>query len=174
MVAARGVRAEEVEPYTDDIELYPVEIELIEDESQPPDTDDEDKIREYWDTHAVTDFNSEPVPREEWPVGRGVAYYTLRIEREDVYKLADLAEAEGGLAFPMAEKLLNRAISEAHAAKFGTSEPTERIRRWKERVSEGERSKTGKEGVNDRRKPAPVNNALPIPTPAASNPAKRE
>ena len=138
MVAARGVRAEEVEPYTDDIELYPVEIELIEDESQPPDTDDEDKIREYWDTHAVTDFNSEPVPREEWPVGRGVAYYTLRIEREDVYKLADLAEAEGSLAFPMAEKLLNRAISEAHAAKFGTSAPTERIRRWKERVSEGE------------------------------------
>ena len=71
MVVARGVRAEEVEPYTDDIELYPVEIELIEDESQPPDTDDEDKIREYWDTHAVTDFNSEPVPREEWPVGGG-------------------------------------------------------------------------------------------------------
>ena len=112
------------------------EIELIEDDSEPPDTDDEDEIRKYWDTHAVTEFNSEPVPREEWPVSRGITYYSLRIEREDLYKLADLSEAEGVLSIPMAENMLRRAISEAHAAKFGTSEPTERIRRWRKRVAE--------------------------------------
>ena len=125
MVASRSVQTE-IEPYTE-------EIELIEDDSQAPDTDDEDEIRKYWDTHALTDFNSEPVPREEWPIKSPTASYTLSIEREDVYKLADLAEAEDSLAFPIAEKLLRRAIAEAHAAKFGTSEPTERIRRWMER-----------------------------------------
>ena len=138
MAAARSAQTE-IELYPEDLELYPEEIELIEDDSEPPDTDDEDEIRKYWDTHAVTDFNSEHVPREEWPIKSPTTSYTLSIEREDVYKLADLAEAEGGLAFPIAEKLLRRAISEAHAAKFGTSEPTERIRRWMERNSESGR-----------------------------------
>ena len=138
MAAARSVQTE-IELYPEDLELYPEEIELIEDDSEPPDTDDEDEIRKYWDTHAVTDFNSEHVPREEWPIKSPTTSYTLSIEREDVYKLADLAEAEGSLAFPIAEKLLRRAICEAHAAKFGTSEPTERIRRWMERNSESGR-----------------------------------
>ena len=136
MVATRSAQAEEVELYPEDLEFYPEEIELIEDDSQPPDTDDEDEIRKYWDTHAVTEFNSEHVPREEWPVSRGITYYSLRIEREDLYKLADLSEAEGILSIPMAENMLRRAIAEAHAAKFGTSEPTERIRRWRKRVAE--------------------------------------
>ena len=138
MTIARGVQAEDAELYPEDIELYPEEIELIEDDSQPPDTDDIEAIRKYWDTHAVTDANSEPVPREEWPISAGISTYCLHIEREDLRKLWDLSEAEGILSVPMAEKLLNRAISEAHAAKFGTSAPTERIRRWKERVSERE------------------------------------
>ena len=129
MVAIRSVQAE-------DIELYPEEIELIEDDSQPPDTDDEDEIRKYWDTHAVTDANSEPVPREEWPLKSRTTTYTLRIEREDLYKLADLAEVEGILTVPMAENLIKRAISEAHAAKFGTSTPTKRTRRWMNRSHE--------------------------------------
>ena len=139
MVAARSAQAEEVELHPKDLEFYPEEIELIEDDSAPPDTDDEDEIRKYWDTHAVTEFNSEHVPREEWPVSRGLTYYSLRIEREDLYKLADLSEAEGILSIPMAENMLRRAIAEAHAAKFGTSEPTERIRRWRKRVAESER-----------------------------------
>ena len=136
MTAARSVQAEDIELYPGDIELYPEEIELIEDDSQPPDTDDEDEIRKYWDTHAVTDANSEPVPREEWPVSAGISTYTLRIEREDLRKLWDLSEAEGILSIPMAEKLIKRAISEAHAAKFGTSTPTKRTRRWMNRVHE--------------------------------------
>ena len=115
------------------------EIELIEDDSEPPDTDDEDEIRKYWDTHAVTEFNSEPVPREEWPIKSPFTTFSVRIERENIGKIADLAEAAGILAIPVAEKILNRAISEAHAAKFGTSEPTERIRRWRKRVAESER-----------------------------------
>ena len=121
MVAARSVQSEETELYPDDLEFYPEEIELIEDDSQPPDTDDEDEIRKYWDTHALTDFNSEPVPREEWPISAGISSYTLRIEREDLRKLWDLSEAEGVLSVPMAEDILRRAICEAHAAKFGTS-----------------------------------------------------
>ena len=122
MVAARNVQAQETELYPDDLEFYPEEIELIEDDSEPPDTDDEDEIREYWDTHAVTDFNSEPVPREEWPISAGISSYTLRIEREDLRKLWDLSEAEGVLSVPLAEDLLRRAICEAHAAKFGASD----------------------------------------------------
>ena len=101
------------------------EIELIEDDSEPPDTDDEDEIRKYWDTHAITEFNSEPVPREEWPIKSPFTTFSVRIERENIGKIADLAEAAGILAIPVAEKILNRAISEAHAAKFGTSEPRE-------------------------------------------------
>ena len=111
MVAIRSAQAEE--------------IELIEDDSEPPDTDDEDEIRKYWDTHAVTEFNSEPVPREEWPIKSSFTTFSVRIECENIGKIADLAEAAGILAIPVAEKLLNRAISEAHAAKFGTSAPRE-------------------------------------------------
>ena len=122
MVAARSVQAKETELYPDDLEFYPEEIELIEDDSQPPDTDDEDEIRRYWDTHAVTDFNSEPVPREEWPIKSPTSTFSVRIERENISKIADLAKVEGILAIPVAEKLLNRAISEAHAAKFGASD----------------------------------------------------
>ena len=125
MVAARSVQTE-IELYPKDMEIYPEEIELIEDDSQPPDTDDEDEIRKYWDTHAVTDFNSEPVPREEWPIKSRITTFSVRIERENISKIADLAEVEGILAIPVAEKLLNRAISEAHAAKFGASAPAGR------------------------------------------------
>ena len=126
MSAARSVQAQETELYPDDLEFYPEEIELIEDDSQAPDTDDIEEIRRYWDTHAVTDFNSEPVPREEWPISAGISSYTLRIEREILRKLWDLSEAEGVLSVPLAEDLLRRAIAEAHAAKFGASAPAER------------------------------------------------
>ena len=40
-------------------------------------------------------------------------------KEENIYKIADLAKAEGVRAIPMAKKLLNRAIREARAAKFG-------------------------------------------------------
>ena len=124
----------------EDVDLYPDEIELIEDDSQEPDTDDIEEIRKYWDTHAITDFNSEPVPREEWPDKLTLdVMFSVHVEEENIYKIADLAKAEGVRTIPMAKKLLNRAISEAHAAKFGTSEPTERIRRWMERNSESGR-----------------------------------
>ena len=126
MTATRSVQAQETELYPDDPEFYPEEIELIEDDSQAPDTDDIEEIRKYWDTHAVTDFNSEPVPREEWPISAGISSYTLRIAREDLRKLWDLSEAEGVLSVPMAEDLIKRAIREAHAAKFGVSAPAER------------------------------------------------
>ena len=131
-MTARSVHAEE-------IELRPEEIDLIEDDSQDPDTNDIEELRRYWDTHAVTDSNSEPAPPEELPDKLTVnVMFSVPVERKNIYKILDLAKAEGILSIPMAEKLLNRAISEAHAAKFGTSEPTERIRRWKERVSERE------------------------------------
>ena len=52
-MTARSVHAEE-------IELCPEEIELIEDDSQDPDTDDIEELRRYWDTHAVTESNSGP------------------------------------------------------------------------------------------------------------------
>ena len=129
MTATRSVQAQETELHPDAPELYPEEIELIEDDSQAPDTDDIEEIRAYWDTHAVTEFNSEPVPREEWPISAGISYYTLHIEREALRKLWDLSEAEGVLSVPMAEDILNRAICEAHAAKFGASAPAERTQR---------------------------------------------
>ena len=124
----------------EDVDLYPDEIELIEDDSQEPDTDDIEEIRKYWDTHAITDFNSEPVPMDELPDKLTLdVMFSVHVEEENIYKIADLAKAEGVRTIPMAKKLLNRAISEAHAAKFGTSEPTERIRRWMERNSESGR-----------------------------------
>ena len=124
----------------EDVDLYPDEIELIEDDSQEPDTDDIEEIRKYWDTHAITDFNSEPVPMDEWPDKLTLdVMFSVHVEEENIYKIADLAKAEGVRTIPMAKKLLNLAISEAHAAKFGTSEPTERIRRWMERNSESGR-----------------------------------
>ena len=131
-MTARSVHAEE-------IELRPEEIDLIEDDSQDPGTNDIEELRRYWDTHAVTDSNSVPVSPEELPGKLTVnVMFSVPVERKNIYKILDLAKAEGILSIPMAEKLLNRAISEAHAAKFGTSAPTERIRRWKERVSERE------------------------------------
>ena len=105
------------------LEFYPEEIDLIEDDSQPTDTDDE--IRKCWDAHAVTDANSEPAPIEEWPISAGISTYFIRFEREDLRKLRDLSEAEGILTIPMAEKLIKRAISEARAAKFGAPAPAD-------------------------------------------------
>ena len=52
--------------------------------------------------------------------------FSVPVERKNIYKILDLSEAEGILSIPMAENLLNRAISEARAAKFGTSEPAKR------------------------------------------------
>lgn len=95
------------------------EIELIEDEAQAPDTDDIEELRRYWDTHAVTDYNSEPVPVEDWPVAAATVVYSVRLEREDMYKLSDLAKAEGIGSVRMAEKLLARAIADAHRAANG-------------------------------------------------------
>ena len=113
-MATRSIQIEEVDPYPFE------EIELIEDESQAPDTDDIEELRRYWDTHAVTDYNSEPVPVEDWPVAVATVVYSVRIEREDMYKLADLAKAEGIGSVRMAEKLLTHAISDAHnAANIG-------------------------------------------------------
>ena len=112
-MATRNIQAEEVEPYPFE------EIELIEDESQSPDTDDIEELRRYWDTHAITDFNSEPVPVEDWPVAAATVVYSVRIEREDMYKLADLAESAGIGSVRMAERLLTRAISDAHSAANG-------------------------------------------------------
>ncbi len=73
-------------------------------------------MRRYWDTHAVTDYNSEPVPAEDWPIAAATAVYSVRIGREDMRKLADLAKAEGVGSVRMAENLLKRAISQAHRA----------------------------------------------------------
>ena len=107
------IQTEETEPCPRD------EIELVEDDSQAPDTDDIEELRRYWDTHAATDYNSEPVPAEEWPVAASTAVYSVRVGREDMHKLADLAEAEGVGSVRMAENLLRRAISEAHRAAGG-------------------------------------------------------
>ena len=112
-MATLSVQTEEAEPYPYE------EIKLIEDDSQAPDTDDIEELRRYWDTHAVTEFNSEPVPVEDWPVAAATVVYSVRIEREDMHKLADLAKAEGIGSVRMAEKLLNRAISDAHRAAGG-------------------------------------------------------
>ena len=94
-------------------------IELIEDESQAPDTDDIEELRRYWDTHAITDYNSEPVPEEEWPAISVDVSFSVRVERENIYKIVDLAKAEGIGSVRMAEKLLNRAIADAHSAANG-------------------------------------------------------
>ena len=50
-----------------------------------------------------------------------VATHGVHVEEESIYKIADLAKAEGVRAIPMAKKILNRAIREARAAKFGAS-----------------------------------------------------
>lgn len=96
------------------------EIELIEDDSQAPDTNDIEELRRYWDTHAITEYNSEPVPAEEWPAKVTVdVTFAVRVERANIYKILDLSKAEGVGSVRMAEKLLNRAISEAHRAANG-------------------------------------------------------
>ena len=112
-MATRNIQTKEVESYPYE------EVELIEDDSQAPDTDDIEELRRYWDTHAVTDYNSEPVPMEDWPVAAATVVYSVRIEREDMHKLADLAKAEGVGSVRMAENLLARAISDAHRAAGG-------------------------------------------------------
>ena len=112
-MVARNIQMEEAEPHPYE------EIVLIEDDSQAPDTDDIEELRRYWDTHAVTDYNSEPVPMEDWPVAAATVVYSVRIKREDMHKLADLAESEGIGSVRMAERLLTRAISDAHSAANG-------------------------------------------------------
>ncbi len=109
-----SIQTEELEPYTYE------EIELIEDDSQSPDTDDIEELRRYWDTHAITEYNSELVPVDELPVKLSVeAFLSVHVERANISKLADLAKAEGVGSVRMAEKLLNRAIAEAHRAANG-------------------------------------------------------
>ena len=113
-MATRSIQTEEVEPYPFE------EIELIEDESQSPDTDDIEELRRYWDTHAITEFNPELVPLEELPDKLSVEVtFAVHVERENIYKIVDLAKAEGIGSVRMAEKLLNRAISDAHRAAGG-------------------------------------------------------
>ena len=93
------------------------EIELIEDDSQAPDTDDIEELRRYWDTHAIAEFNSKLVPAEELPDKLSVEVtFAVRVERENIYKIVDLAKDEGIGNVRMAERLLNRAISDAHSA----------------------------------------------------------
>ena len=113
-MAIRNIQAEEVEPYPFE------EIELIEDESQAPDTDDIEELRRYWDTHAITDYNSELVPVEELPDKLSVeVLLSVHVERANIYKLVDLAKAEGIGSVRMAKKLLNQAIADAHSAANG-------------------------------------------------------
>ena len=112
-----AIRTEE----TEELEPYPYEeIELIEDDSQAPDTDDIEELRRYWDTHVATEYNSELVPAEELPAKLTVdVTFAVRVERANIYKILDLSKAEGIGSVRMAEKLLNRAISEAHRAANG-------------------------------------------------------
>ena len=50
-----------------------------------------------------------------------VAARSVHVEEESIYKIADLAKAEGVRAIPMVENILDRAICDARAAKFGAS-----------------------------------------------------
>ena len=66
----------------------------------------------YWDTHSVTDENSEPV-LEPIVFNKPIASaYTIRLEQADVAKLRAIARANGVSPTAMARKLLLRAIND--------------------------------------------------------------
>ena len=83
------------------------------DETHPmPHTPNIHQAARYWDTHSVTDENSEPVS-EPIILRKPIASaYTIRLEQDDVAKLRAIARANGVGATAMARQLLLRAIND--------------------------------------------------------------
>ena len=87
-----------------------------------------EEAAEYWDTHSVTDENSEPVPGPafiEKPLGSS---FVVRLDCPDVVKLRSLAKANGIGQTAMARKLLRRAISQARYDGKDSPEPSPYLR----------------------------------------------
>ena len=78
-------------------------------------TSDIEQAAEYWDTHSVTDDNSDPVD-ETFALKKPLtSVFSIRLDQDDVAKLRAMARANGIGPTTMARKLLRHAINEHRA-----------------------------------------------------------
>ena len=75
-------------------------------------TPDIERAAEYWDTHSVTDENSEPVAEPVALKKPLSSVFSVRLDRDDVAKLRSMARANGIGPTTMARRLLRRAIND--------------------------------------------------------------
>ena len=70
-----------------------------------------EEAAEYWDTHSVTDDNTEPVAEPIIAKKPLTSVFSIRLDRDDVAKLRALARANGIGPTTMARNLLRRSIN---------------------------------------------------------------
>ena len=75
-----------------------------------------EEAAEYWDTHSVTDDNTEPVTDRIVVKKPLSSVFSIRLDQDDVAKLRALARANGIGPTTMARNLLRRSISDKHDA----------------------------------------------------------
>ena len=73
-----------------------------------------EEAAEYWDTHSVTDDNTEPVTEPIIVKKPLASVFSIRLDQDDVAKLRALARANGIGPTTMARNLLRRSINDKH------------------------------------------------------------
>ena len=75
-----------------------------------------EEAAEYWDTHSVTDDNTEPVTDPIIVKKPLTSVFSIRLDQDDIAKLRALARANGIGPTTMARTLLRRSINDKHDA----------------------------------------------------------
>ena len=75
-----------------------------------------EEAAEYWDTHSVTDDNTQPVTDPIIVKKPLTSVFSIRLDQDDVAKLRALARANGIGHTTMARNLLRRSINGKHDA----------------------------------------------------------
>ena len=75
-----------------------------------------EEAAEYWDTHSVTDDNTEPVTEPIIVKKPLTSVFSIRLDQDDIAKLRALARANGIGPTTMARTLLRRSINDKHDA----------------------------------------------------------
>ena len=73
-----------------------------------------EEAAEYWDTHSVTDDNTQPVTDPIIVKKPLTSVFSIRLDQDDVAKLRALARANGIGHTTMARNLLRRSINDKH------------------------------------------------------------
>ena len=75
-----------------------------------------EEAAEYWDTHSVTDDNTEPVTDPIIVKKPLASVFSIRLDQDDVAKLRALAKANGIGPTTMARNLIRQSINDKHDA----------------------------------------------------------